>query len=209
MIHAMDQGTNVGWYKRWIREQWENDHQGCGREGQPALIHWAELGESKIREQAMGQGAMVQGVMEGSMVGASNGCGSNRRSMNGTSDGSRNTIKGTMHGCKRWVREQSKEQWMVQIAIEGAMDRWAMEGAMDQREIKGAMDQGPIERATDQEAIEGMLWCGTNKYLNQFNTECYKQSIGEQAMDQGAIEWAMDVTSGEIEGAMDQGASFE
>ena len=98
---------------------------------------------------------------------------------------------------------------MVQIAIEGAMDRWAMEGAMDQREIKGAMDQGPIERATDQEAIEGMLWCGTNKYLNQFNTECYKQSIGEQAMDQGAIEWAMDVTSGEIEGAMDQGSSFE
>ena len=28
-------------------------------------------------------------------------------------------------------------------------------------------------------------------------------SIGEQAMDQGAIEWAIDVTSGEIEGAMD------
>ena len=28
-------------------------------------------------------------------------------------------------------------------------------------------------------------------------------------MDQGVIELAMDVTSGEIEGAMDQGASFE
>jgi hypothetical protein len=31
----------------------------------------------------------------------------------------------------------------------------------------------------------------------------------EGAMDQGAIELAMDATSGEIEGAMDQGASFE
>ena len=31
----------------------------------------------------------------------------------------------------------------------------------------------------------------------------------EWAMDQGVIEWAMDVTSGEIEGAMNQGASFE
>ena len=41
---------------------------------------------------------MGQGVMEGSMVGASNGCGSNQRSMNGTSDGSRNTIKGAMDG---------------------------------------------------------------------------------------------------------------
>jgi len=26
------------------------------------------------------------------------------------------------------------------------------------------------------------------------------------AMDQGAIDWAMDVTSGEIDGAMDHGA---
>ena len=47
---------------------------------------------------------------------------------------------------------------MVQIAIEGAMDRWAMEGAMDQREINGAMDQGPIEGATDQVAIEGTMF---------------------------------------------------
>ncbi len=31
----------------------------------------------------------------------------------------------------------------------------------------------------------------------------------EEAMDQGAIDWAMDVTSGETEGAMDHGASFE
>ena len=31
--------------------------------------------------------------------------------------------------------------------------------------------------------------------------------IREQAIDQGAIDWAMDVTSGEIEGAMDQGVS--
>jgi len=56
---------------------------------------------------------MGQGVMEGSMVGASNGCGSNQRSMNGTIDGSRNTIKGAMDGCKRWTREQSKEQWLA------------------------------------------------------------------------------------------------
>ena len=59
---------------------------------------------------------MVQGVMEGSMVGASNGCGSNRRSMNGTSEGSRNTIK-------------------------GAMDQGTIEGTIVQRVIEGAMDQ--------------------------------------------------------------------
>ena len=72
-------------------------------------------------------------------------------------------IEGAMHGYKRWAREQSKEQWMVQIAIEGAMDRWAIEGAMDQREIKGAMDQGPIEGATDQEAIEGTMNITSNR----------------------------------------------
>ena len=32
--------------------------------------------------------------------------------------------------------------------------------------------------------------------------------IREQAIDQGAIEWAMDVTSGENERAMDHGASY-
>ena len=48
-------------------------------------------------------------------------------------------IEGAMHGYKRWAREQSKEQWMVQI------------------EIIGAMDQGPIKGATDQEAIEGTM----------------------------------------------------
>ena len=32
---------------------------------------------------------------------------------------------------------------------------------------------------------------------------CHNRWIGEQAMDQGARELAIDVTSGEIEGAMD------
>ncbi len=32
--------------------------------------------------------------------------------------------------------------------------------------------------------------------------------LQEQAIDQGAVEWATDVTSGEIEGAMDHGASY-
>ena len=40
----------------------------------------------------------------------------------------------------------------------------AIEGAMDQREIKGAMSDG------------------------SGSDECYNQSVGKQAMDQGVIE---------------------
>ena len=96
---------------------------------------------------------MGQGVMEGSMVGVSNGCGSNRWSMNGTSDGSRNTIKGAM---------QAMGQGTIEGTMNGSDSNRRSDGSVsnarsDGSEIKGAMDQGPIERATDQEAIEGML----------------------------------------------------
>ena len=155
---------------QWIRERtlndisvgsgsngW-NDHQGCGREGQYARIHWAELGESKIMEQAMGQGAKVQGVIYGSKS-------------NGRINGWRKLWlleQSKEHEWyKRWIKEhnQRRDGWMqamgqgtidgtmIQRVIVGAMDQWAIKGAMDQREMIGAMDQ---------EAIEGTMFVTSN-----------------------------------------------
>ena len=73
---------------------------------------------------------MDQGAMEGAMVGACGGSESNRRSdgwimENRRSDGWIMENRRSDERCKRWIREQWKERWMVQ--------------AIDQRAIGGAM----------------------------------------------------------------------
>jgi hypothetical protein len=74
---------------------------------------------------------------------------------------------------------------------------------MEQAMGQGAMVQGVIDGSGSNGRINGWRKQRRNWRINVTNGET------EGAMDQGAIEWAMDATSGEIEGAMDQGASFE
>jgi hypothetical protein len=92
----------------------------------------------------MGQGAMVQGVIDGS--------GSNGR-INGWRKQRLWEQSKEHEWYKRWIKEhkQRSDGWMQamgQGTIEGTMVQRAIKGAMDQREIIGAMDQVPIEGAT-------------------------------------------------------------
>ena len=82
--------------------------------------------------------------------------------------------------------DQGRSKW----ALDGIKERWIREQAMDQRV------QESKDRSIREQAIDGR------------SDGCHNRWIGEQAMDQGAREWAIDVTSGEIEGAMDKWASY-
>ena len=129
----------------------------------------------------MGQGAMVQGVIDGS--------GSNGR-INGWRK-QRLWEKSKEHEwCKRWIEEhnQRSDAWMqamCQGTIEGTMN-----GSDSNRRSDGSMSN---RRSDGSERNKRSHGSGTNRRSdgsgsNRRNNESYKQSIGVQAMDQGAIE---------------------
>ncbi len=120
----------------------------------------------------MGQGAMVQGVIDGS--------GSNGR-INGWRK-QRLWEQSKEHELyKRWIKEHNQRS-----------DAWMQ--AMGQGTIEGTMNGSDSNRRSDgSERNKRSNGSGTNRRSDgsgssRRNDECYKQSVGKQAMDQGAIE---------------------
>ena len=102
---------------------------------------------------------------------------------------------------------QSKEGGMD--ASDGSGNNRRNNGSESNRRSDGSVSN---QRSDGSERNNRSDGSGTNRRSdgsgsNRRNNVCYKQSIGEKSMDQGAIDLAMDVTSGETEGAMDQGAN--